>query len=923
MILLRKLKSVSLFSMLPPLLLALSLSMVFVFDNDRNYFDGYTTDLVHAISMQSMAVASNLSPDHNFLMFLAQNTEEDGPQKYDVYNRFPIGTYALVKIVAILPFGDDLSTQIYVASLLMLLFFAATATLAYMSISRLLNNRWIALASTLLAFSSYYWISYNDMISSEITSLFGVMLTFHGMVIFVQDNRLRQLLVKVCVALLLGWHVMALLLPFVVLGLLSELVRSRSSIPPSSVWRQMKYFSTVLVRSRYFVVGCTALVFCASVMAFNIANEYFALDREVPLSRLPTVGSYLFRTGIVDTWLLSTHADGLDWQPYLTTQISRIGEMSIPFVFLPAYYDSLYPFWPPTYPLWMTVTGVLVFGACLVGLGLVRHKVVTAALLLSGWCWVIPLRRSAGIHEFEVLFHFGVPLVFFSILLLVIYRIVGQPRPRESRPVMLPLSIYGLVWQRDLVLTVLVAAAGALFVLSFLQMDSPHDPETASLHREVANDFSTIRRATIPGDIVFVMEYGGRKLHRNMMRYYLNGRYVHFRGPLEDYGLTVAVDRVDTDSALTPHNRHVFLYESSAPLLDAYRAKLQSVISSEYAVRSHFDIHAVDDVLYYVKERCHWSDMETPFFLHIIPSDENDLPSDRIQHGFDNFDFTFHDHNVKFDGNCFASLPLPSYDITHIRTGQFNDEGKVWNSTIPYKVIQAYPSIVSSAPIHRSNFDLYIQDGALYYIKDPCDPVDIEARFFLRLMYAIPFDENVLPSSHRQYHFDDFDFDFTDQGGLFGHRCMASINLSQYDIVQFRTGQYTEDGQVWDVTISIAPSLFEAFFSTPSVSPVVRSDFDLYLQGSALRYIKDPCDPTDIEARFFLHIDPSDENNLPSDRVQHGFDNLDFIFENHGGLLDGRCVASVNLPQYDIVRIRTGQFNDSGNIWDVNFAPQE
>lgn len=918
----RKLKSVSVFPLLPPLLLALSLSMIFFFDNERNYFDGYTTDLLDRISMQSMAVASNLSPDHNFLMFLRQNAEKDARWNYDVYNRFPIGTYALIKLIAILPFGDDLSTQIYVARLLMLLFFVATATLAYVSISRVVDNRWIALASTLLAFSSYYWLSYNDMISTEVTSLFGIILTFHGMVIFVRDNRLRQLLIKVCVALLLGWHVMALLLPFVVLGIATELLVSRSSVPHSSVWRQMKYFTSVLIRSRYFALGLTALIFCASVMAFNIANEYFAMDRAVPFSELPTVKSYLSRTGL-DSELFSRYPDVLDWQPFLIGQISRIGEMSIPFVFLRGYYDSLSPFWPPVYPLWLTVTGVLVFGACLAGLGLVRHKVVTAALLLSGWCWIIPLRGSAGIHEFEVLFHFGVPLVFFSLLLLVIYRIVGQRPPRESRPVVLLLAIYEQVWQRDRVLTGIGAAAAALFVLSVLQMDSPHNPETASFHRELTKDFSTIRRSTTPGDIVFVMEYGGHIWPRNMMNYYLNGRFVHFRGPLGDYGLTVSADRVDTDSALTPHNRHVFLYESSVPLLDDYRAKFQTVLSSEYAVRSRFDIHAVEHALYYVKDQCSWSDMETRFFLHIIPSDKNDLPSDRIRHGFDNLDFDFRDHKVMFDGDCFASLSLPSYDITHIRTGQFNDNGRVWNSTIPYKMFQEYPSIVSSAPVHRSNFDLYIQDAALYYIKDQCQPADMEARFFLDLMYAIPLDEDAPPSSHRQYRFDDFDFNFPDQGGLFGHRCMASVNLSQYDVVQFRTGQYTEDRELWDVTIPIVPSLIEAFFSPPSAPLVARSDFDLYLKDGALHYVKDPCDPADIEARFFLHITPSDENDLPSARVQHGFDNIDFIFETRGGLLDGRCVASVNLPPYDIDKIRTGQFADDGIIWDVEFAPQE
>ena len=47
------------------------------------------------------------------------------------------------------------------------------------------------------------------MINPEtVMDLFGVMLTFHGMVVFVQEDRFRQLLGKVCAALLLGWHVL-------------------------------------------------------------------------------------------------------------------------------------------------------------------------------------------------------------------------------------------------------------------------------------------------------------------------------------------------------------------------------------------------------------------------------------------------------------------------------------------------------------------------------------------------------------------------------------------------------------------------------------------------------------------------------------------------------------------------------------------
>ncbi len=176
----------------------------------------------------------NLSPEHGFQRFHRWFMDEDGIPRYQPYNRFPIGGYFIIKL-AILPAFGDLSAQIYAARVLMLLFFTAAAVLAYLSLCRLTSNRWIALTATLLSFSSYYLLYYNDMIANEgMSDLFGVMLTFHGMVVFVQEGRFRQLLVKTCLALLLGWHVLALLLPFVIIGLASELLRTRSASATST-----------------------------------------------------------------------------------------------------------------------------------------------------------------------------------------------------------------------------------------------------------------------------------------------------------------------------------------------------------------------------------------------------------------------------------------------------------------------------------------------------------------------------------------------------------------------------------------------------------------------------------------------------------------------------------------------------------------
>ena len=102
--------------------------------------------------------------------------------------------------------------------------------------------------------------------------------------------------------------------------------------------------------------------------------------------------------------------------------------------------------------------------------------------------------------------------------------------------------------------------------------------------------------------------------------------------------------------------------------------------------------------------------------------------------------------------------------------------------------------------------------------------------------------------------------------------------------------------------------------------PVIRSDFDVYLSGNALVYVKEPCERADTEATFFLHLWPVDGNALPVDRREHGFDNLDFRFDRRGVMFDGRCVATAALPEYGIVSIDTGQyvFVDGGykHLWE-------
>ena len=120
------------------------------------------------------------------------------------------------------------------------------------------------------------------------------------------------------------------------------------------------------------------------------------------------------------------------------------------------------------------------------------------------------------------------------------------------------------------------------------------------------------------------------------------------------------------------------------------------------------------------------------------------------------------------------------------------------------------------------------------------------------------------------------------------------------------------------------PELEAALQAVRSAAPDIRAEFDLHLADGKLTYIKQPCDQADADAgRFFLHILPKDEADLPRRRKRHGFDNLDFHFIERGVRIRGSCVAVASLPDYPIASIRTGQFDAHGHLWDATLFAAE
>ena len=739
-----------------------------------------------AMTAQSLTLAANLAPEHRFLMFFRQTGETPENRAYVLYNRFPIGTYLALKGV-LLPFGRHLAAQIRAAQTMTLLFFAGAAVLAYLALRRLRYGPWVALTATLLAFSSYYSLSYADMVSTEITSLFGIWLTGYGLIRFAHDRRLRPLLAKAGVALLLGWHVMGLLLPFVVLGLAQEARRAYAAGPAAPRARR-RALLTAVAGSPYLKLGLAAALFCAALLAFNLANEYFALGGDASWAQLPTVDS-VNRRSLVPEVIRQTGWGGGYLYDFVPEQWRRIGTMVAPYALVRGLgYDLGYDH--DTFPTFFTAMGLVVCSLCLLGLRRGPAPRARAALFLSGWVWVLAMPGSAHWHDFEALFHLSLPLFFFAQLLQGLRR-------RVPRAAFLPVA---------------AVAALAVFGLStrYVSRGLPI-PLYVPDYRATLADFTAIRKLAA-GRSVCVPEQlqywvGGRldagDAGVNPLTHYLAGSLLNYSPEHCEASasvFTIAPVRVEGDALLTPDNRLMFLYAVSALEETPYRAALRAVLSDAPLVRAEFDAYAHERTLIYHRPTpCRPADAQTYFAFHIEPVNVNDLPAHRRQFGFDNLKFGFAQRSVHLGSQCLAIMPLPAYPVARIRTGTDR-----WEEAFPFRPTYeaAYRAVQTATPFIRAEFDVYARERTLIYHQTAC-PADEQARFFL---HVVPVNVNDLPAPRRPHGFANLDFDFARRGARFDQQCVALASLPDYPIAHIRTGQFTHaGGTLWEAERPWAP----------------------------------------------------------------------------------------------------------------------
>ena len=901
---------------LPPALLILALATLFAFGGDRSYFNRATAH--KWTSAKNLALAENLSARDNFRLFTGKWFHtQDSSTRYKLYGRFPIGGTALIKL-AIAPF-DSLSAKLTAARALALLMFCGAAVFAYLAVARLASSRWIGLAAALIAFSSYYALYFSDEVSNETAmDIFGVALVFHGMAIFVQEGRFRQLLIKACAALLVGWHVYALLLVFIVFGLAGEIVarlrrNGSAGVPPARGRKFSLSILAALIRSRYTALGAAAALFGIVVFGANLANEYYTYEGGAPLTTLSSANAALRKLSLAE----SAWQESLDWRLFAGQQLYRAGGAALPYA-LPWKYGFPEPESPP---LAGVAVGILAAVGALAAAALARrHKALWAAVALFGFIWALFLRDNVAArgHDYEALFYLGVPLALFGLALM---------------------GARGL-WGERAVAAAAVAAV-AVFAVSAFQIQTgelPGDDPNAETRKAEMADFDAIREKT-RGKVVAVFpevsEYGD-----NSADYYLAGS-VFIRNELKFWKISRA-DFVVSRSrehggfdVLTPENREIFLH-APRDMQEFYRWERRRIESAEPAARSDFDLYADGGSLYYVKDPCAESDTRGRFFLHVYPVHIEDLHEERRETGYDRSVFSFASRGAPiFDGACMVKVELPHYPIKGVEAGQeIPGVRRIWSAvaSLPLSAETAahYEAVyeevgASGEPLIRADFDVYMEGGALTYLKEPCAESDTRGRFFLSVHPASIED---LPESGLDRGHDALNFDFAPHGVMFGGKCMIRRELPSYEIAEISTGQDVPgEGRAWSAerlpisAAAIARHARAYDAAKASGEPIIRSGFDVYLEGDALTYLKDPCGADDARGRFFLSVYPVNLEDLPEDRRELGHDSLNFDFLRHGTLFGGKCIIRRELPGYETAKIATGQdVPGAGRLWSAEAA---
>ena len=384
-----------------------------------------------------------------------------------------------------------------------------------------------------------------------------------------------------------------------------------------------------------------------------------------------------------------------------------------------------------------------------------------------------------------------------------------------------------------------------------------------------------------------------------------NSRYGRF------YNNTLVVLRPLDSARMTP------------AALAAYQEIYRQAVADAPIIRADYNVYRQGQRLVFVKENCPRDGGDAWFDVKLFPADPANLPPNS---GDSRAYAAFANNRVRLDNLCLAVIQLPDgatgdLILRQRQVGNYGPAGApVWEELYSLSHPGLGELIAENrrkpAAANPDAFAVFIDRDAgrhrLLYAKADCAPSESETPITLHIT---PENLTDLPFYLWNGGLDNRDFSLWAYGGRPGGECIAVVPLPEYPIAEIRTGQANR----WEVNLyppADPAYLRETYAALSNIQPDVDAAFDLYLQDNQLIYLRETCNAADTMAGFFLHILPADISDLPAERRDAGFANMDFALARRGGSFDGKCMAVIFLPPYPIKAIRTGQhIPGPGEVW--------
>lgn len=354
-------------------------------------------------SAHGLAIMTHATPENLFVGYALFNRSASGHTGYIYFDRYPF--FFSASMQALMSLTDDLATKVWLVRQVMLAIFVATIGLAFLLVRRLVENPFLALAITLLAFAGYNLIYYRDMIHFDQPALLGMMLLLNMIAACKQGGRRRWLYIGALAAVSMGRGYAS----FFILGLwfVAEAggLLLRRDLTLIQRIRQLAAHDV----SRVLIL---ALIWAGALLAYNIVVE--AWRREVPIQNTSVIESALRRlpVGHEGGRNTTTASEGIPpaWADFAALELERIVRWFTP---LNLGWDG-----DETAGWALPLGGVAVAAAGIYVLRQQGDKRLLAFLTaFSGLVWLAFMINLTATHEFTIMYALGFALIFYTALL--------------------------------------------------------------------------------------------------------------------------------------------------------------------------------------------------------------------------------------------------------------------------------------------------------------------------------------------------------------------------------------------------------------------------------------------------------------------------------------------------------------------------